>query len=122
MLQHIVDDFCKGSKLAIREFNHRMKYSIKTKEEREEVIKDEPVFTEDCEDWRKAYVAATIHWTATKYNLEVPQWCMCSKYNLQSPWFPEIAKGDLRIILIRESPTEYRFRNIFVSANANEVA
>jgi hypothetical protein len=47
---------------------------------------------------------------------------MSSKYNLQSPWFPEIAKGDLRIILIRESPNEYRFRNIFVSANANEVA
>jgi hypothetical protein len=49
MLQHIVEEFCKGSKLAIREFNHRMKYSIKTKEERG-VIRYEPVFTEDCEN------------------------------------------------------------------------
>jgi len=44
-------------------------------------------------------------------------WVFKEKYFLKEPMFALNAKGDLRTILLVESPNEFLVRNIFVSNN-----
>lgn len=64
-----------------------------------------------------AYLAATAAWLAHKHGLRVPRWATGSSRALDVPWFAA-RTHKLRMLLIQESPTEFRIRNLFVSANA----
>jgi len=64
-----------------------------------------------------AYLAATAAWLAHKHGLRVPPWATGTSRALDVPWFAA-RTHKLRMLLIQESPTEFRIRNLFVSANA----
>lgn len=63
-----------------------------------------------------AYLAATAEHLALTYDLSVPSWTDAPGRSLKQPFF---AGGDaLMAILLVESPTAFRRRQIFISANA----
>jgi hypothetical protein len=64
-----------------------------------------------------AYLAATAAWLANKNRLPVPAWAKGSSRALEAPWFAA-RSHKLRMLLLQESPSEFRIRNLFVSANA----
>ena len=65
-----------------------------------------------------ALFAATTHKLANDYNLEVPTWVMDKKYRLtDEPYFDCNAKGNLRLLFMYKSPTEFKYRNLFVDEN-----
>jgi hypothetical protein len=65
-----------------------------------------------------ALLAATAHKLANDYGFEVPAWVMDKKFNLAGePYFDCNAKGDLRLLFMYKSPTEFKHRNLFVDEN-----
>ena len=64
-----------------------------------------------------AYLAATAAWLANKNCLPIPAWAKSSSRALEFPWFAA-RSHKLRMLLLQESPSEFRLRNLFVSANA----
>lgn len=68
-----------------------------------------------------AYLAAAAAWLCHKLGLAAPRWAWEDQRRLSKPWFAAGTHG-LRMILLQESPAEFRVRNLFVSANALERA
>jgi hypothetical protein len=71
---------------------------------------------------RKEYVpflAAVAHKIANDYNIEPPQWVFESRCYLpgKSPYFACNAKGNLRLLFMYKSPSEFKHRNLFVDEN-----
>ena len=64
-----------------------------------------------------AYLAATAEKLARDRAIPFPRWARNPERALRVPWFAS-EKGSLRALLIRESPPEFRCRNLFVSENA----
>ena len=64
-----------------------------------------------------SFLAASAEMLAYEYSLPIPDWVFLKKYYLNEPFFPGKFKGDYNIFLLRESPLEFRSRNIFVSSN-----
>ncbi|MCL2298051.1 MAG: hypothetical protein FWC38_05180 [Proteobacteria bacterium] len=65
-----------------------------------------------------ALFAATAHKLANDYELPVPAWVMDKKYRMaEKPYFDCNAKGNLRLLFMYKSPTEFKFRNLFVDEN-----
>lgn len=79
-------------------------------------LKDEP-------DWGNldqkeiSLIVSNFSHLARLNNLNMYSWLFNEKYILPEPYFALNAKGMLRVILLQESPTDYRRNNIFVSAN-----
>jgi hypothetical protein len=84
------------------------------------LISEEPVsLSESLNDSgvADAYLAATAAWLANKNRLPVPQWAKGDSRALELPWFAANSHK-LRMLLLQDSPTEFRIRNLFVSADA----
>jgi hypothetical protein len=64
-----------------------------------------------------AYLASAAAWLCRTHGLLIPKWARGSARALETPFFAASTRG-LRAILLQESPTEFRIRNLFVSANA----
>jgi len=65
-----------------------------------------------------ALLAATAHKLANDYDLDVPTWVMDKKFILaDKPYFDCNAKGNLRLLFMYISPTEFKHRNLFVDEN-----
>jgi len=81
---------------------------------------DEPIF---LEPWLNdggivdAYLAATCDHLCRQYMLSRPAWIMGPRRVLTTPYFAA-KTHELRMIYLQESPTAFKQRNIFVSANA----
>lgn len=85
-----------------------------------DLIAEEPELLEgqpnDC-GRADAFLASTAAYLAHKHQLPFPHWARGNARALEKPWFA--AKNhNLRMILLQESPTAFRVRNLFVSANA----
>ena len=71
-----------------------------------------------CKRELLAFAAATAHKLANDYNLNVPPWVFDKNYYLtENPFFGCDAKGDLRLLFMYKSPTEFKHRNLFVDEN-----
>ena len=84
------------------------------------LISDEPAsLTEALNDdgLADAYLASIAAWLAHRHGLPVPEWAAGTARALGKPWFAA-KTHKLRMVLLQESPTEFRVRNLFVSANA----
>lgn len=84
------------------------------------LIAEEPTFLAprlDDNGLADAYLAATAAWLANKNCIPIPAWAKGSSRALQTPWFAA-RSHKLRMLLLQESPSEFRVRNLFVSANA----
>jgi len=65
-----------------------------------------------------ALFAAAAHKLANDYGLEVPVWVMDQKFRLtDEPYFDCNATGNLRLLFMYKSPTEFKYRNLFVDEN-----
>jgi hypothetical protein len=64
-----------------------------------------------------AYLAATAEELARQFNLPCPAWTNAEMRKLHRPWFAS-SLAALRAVLLLESPSGFRSRNLFVSANA----
>lgn len=66
---------------------------------------------------RDAYLAATAEELARAHNLRTPPWTANEDRKLHRPWFASQLAA-VRAVLLLESPTAFRSRNLFVSENA----
>jgi hypothetical protein len=64
-----------------------------------------------------AYLAATAEELARAFDLPMPFWTANEERRLHRPWFAS-PLASLRAVLLLESPTGFRARNLFVSGNA----
>ncbi|WP_434510045.1 hypothetical protein [Desulfitobacterium sp. AusDCA] len=65
----------------------------------------------------KAFFASTVHKLANDFGLSVPGWVFKKKYYLAEPFFDCNAKGNLRLLFMYNSPSEFKHRNVFVDEN-----
>ena len=87
-------------------------------EQRRIVLDEEPEWYDDAGKYEMAFISAMVNKLAIDYNLETPLWVYDIKYfELAKPHFAMDAKGDLRLILLVESPKQFRMRNIFTTSN-----
>jgi hypothetical protein len=86
-------------------------------DKREEMLQEMPIIHESVNRRYYAFVAAMAHKLANDFNLKVPSWVNDDFFYLPEPYFGMNAKGKLRLILMYESPAEFKHRNIFVSQN-----
>jgi hypothetical protein len=66
------------------------------------------------------FLASTAHKLANDYNLEPPRWVFEKRCYLpgKEPFFACNAQGDLRLLFMYKSPSEFKHRNLFVDENA----
>ena len=64
-----------------------------------------------------AYLAATADELARANHFLFPAWTAADTRRLRQPWFAS-SLAALRTVLLLESPTAFRSRNLFISENA----
>ncbi len=83
---------------------------------KQEMLRNEPLEYDNVEQLEYATIAARVHKLASDYNLPVPRWTFNEKYYSKKPYFP-VKNPNLKLLYMYESPTEFKHRNLFVSAN-----
>ena len=86
-------------------------------EERKEMLSDEPGSFDNVRDIDFVNIAATVHKLANDSGFDPPKWVFNRKYYSSEPFFP-VDHTELKLIYMFESPTEFKHRNMFVSANS----
>ena len=71
---------------------------------------------------RIAYFVSSLEWICDHLSQETvkPLWFYDEKFFLKTPLFAMNAQGILRLVLMIESPVEFKMRNIYVSKNVLE--
>jgi len=64
-----------------------------------------------------AFAASAAHKLANDYKLIVPKWVFDKRFYSAKPHFGCGAKGNLRMLFLYKSPTEFKHRNLFVDEN-----
>lgn len=85
-----------------------------------ELLADEPELLETTlkDNGRAdAFLASTAAYLAQQHQFPMPPWAKGNARALERPWFAA-KTHELRMVLLQESPTAFRLRNLFVSANA----
>ena len=84
------------------------------------LVADEPALLTmvfDDEGLFDAYLASVAAWVCRMHALPAPTWTRGAARAVQAPWFASQEPSLKRKYLV-ESPSEFRVRNLFVSANA----
>jgi hypothetical protein len=68
-----------------------------------------------------AFLAATADYLSRKNQLHTPVWAVTDDYMLEQPWFSQEDVG-LRGLLLRDTPSAFKDKNIFIFPNALNVA
>lgn len=87
-------------------------------EKRKQMVEQEPAFYPNLAPHILPFLAGMAEKLCNDYNLGCPAWVYLPQYYLKEPVFWMEAKGNLRLVLLVESPIEFRLRNIFTSANS----
>lgn len=85
--------------------------------ERYRMIKDQPLFADCVSERDRAFIAGMAHKLCEDYHVQKPLWIFRDEFFLDEPYFSNNAQNELRLVLLRESPAQFRIRNIFTSAN-----
>ena len=86
-------------------------------DEKKMMLQTEPVAFENLRPVDYVNISATVHKLANGSGIPVPAWVFKDKYYMKEPFFP-VRHPNLRLTYMFESPTEFKHRNMFVSANA----
>ncbi len=119
MIRMVAENKCKTKNLW-NYFGYFLDYlynSDTTKEGRYELVKDEPEEFDNISERTYAFIAWSVHKICWDYDVELPKWPFKKKYFLEKTYFSMDAQGDLRLVLLAESPIPFRMRHIFTSAN-----
>jgi len=92
--------------------------TTRTESERYDLVQEEPDKYKAFSKEEYAFIAASVHKLCSDYGVRVPRWVMKKEYFLEEPYFSLNAVGDWRLLLISESPTEFRMRHIYTLANS----
>ena len=86
-------------------------------EKRADMIADPPVDMDKPEF--VPFLAATAHKLALDHNIAAPQWVFEPRCYLpgMAPFFACNARGNLRLLFMYKSPSEFKHRNLFVDEN-----
>lgn len=68
-------------------------------------------------DYVLPFLAAMVHKLCNDHEIECPAWVHRQNYVLNEPHFWLNAKGNLRYMLLAESPIEFKIRNLYVTSN-----
>lgn len=71
----------------------------------------------DMSDVDKSVIAATVDQLCSMNKITPPDWVFDRRTYLDKPVFAMNATGNLRVVLLNESPEWFRSRNLFVSEN-----
>jgi hypothetical protein len=64
-----------------------------------------------------AFLAAQVEYLCRRADIEPPRWTGSPEYVLDDPWFGyTAAPANLRAILIRDAPVEFKNRNLFTTS------
>ncbi|MEO8127624.1 MAG: hypothetical protein ABJF23_29770 [Bryobacteraceae bacterium] len=88
------------------------------------MLSDEPTLLRDSigsGEVADAYLAATAAALARQLHVRRPEWTEAPERYLRRPWFARPG-ASMRACLLLESPSAFRERNLFVTANALSVA
>lgn len=85
-----------------------------------DLVSDNILDIENLNSVQKSLISALVDELCTTHNIRHPEWIFSSECYLSEPYFALNAKGKLRIVLLSESPSWYRSRNLFVSRNCSE--
>ena len=118
----LVNDINENTKfsLAMSEFLHNTRrITLACRRKLIRIVQDEPQFNSQVSPYIYAYVAATVEKICNENKLVIPKWVNKEKYFLKTKWFPpEIDSYEqLKPILERKSPPEFKKRNLYVSEN-----
>ena len=83
-------------------------------------IKDSILDLDNLTISQKAMFAGAVDSMCHEQHINRPEWIFDSRTYLDHPYFAMNAKGDFRVVLLKESPKWFRCRNIFVTANCLE--
>lgn len=86
-------------------------------EQRKKMIKQEPDFYDNMPVRILPFLAGMVEKLCNDYFLECPEMVYKERYFLQEPSFGMDAKGRLRILMLVESPAEFKIRNVFTTNN-----
>jgi len=65
-----------------------------------------------------AFYAGTVEYLKNESNQKPPKWVFKDKYYLKSPWFANNFKNlELKVLIMIETPVEFKTRNIFLGEN-----
>jgi hypothetical protein len=68
-----------------------------------------------------AFLAATADFLARGNGIQTPEWALDEDRVLEQPWFSEPFPS-VRLLLLRDTPSAFKDRNLFVFASALEAA
>ncbi|MDF2648489.1 MAG: hypothetical protein K0Q73_4294 [Paenibacillus sp.] len=86
-------------------------------DKRQQMVEREPDHDDPFPVHLLPLLAAMVHKLCNDYDLACPNWVHKIKCVLPEPHFAFNAQGNLRLILLAESPEEFKIRNLFVTAN-----
>jgi hypothetical protein len=89
-----------------------------TDDTRRAMLADAPGDVPNVREEHAALFAAAAHKLANDYGLPAPAWVFNKKYIMrEKPYFDCNAKGNLRLLFMYKSPTEFKHKNLFVDEN-----
>lgn len=109
-LKQVAETTQEDRPLRFREFLDQ--FYLASDADRPDMIEAEPPLTGD-EVW-DVYLAATAEHLSRKAGIEVPLWALSRR--LEKPFFAATS-DEMRLILLVQSPTAFRRRNIFISSD-----
>jgi hypothetical protein len=68
-----------------------------------------------------AFLAATADYLSRKNGIPPPAWALCENLVLDQPWFSETYPA-VRMRLLRDTPSAFKDKNLFVFESALQVA
>ena len=115
-IRRVLDNTKKGGDFHLLMGDFLDEYYRVSLETKQHMISESPSETGmQCGRELLAFAAAAAHKLANDYGLNVPKWVFEKSYYLRDkPYFGCGAVGDLRLLFMYKSPTEFKHRNLFV--------
>jgi hypothetical protein len=116
-IKHLFEDVQDGKVFNLCFGDFLDEFYAASSETRPAMISEEPLRYSFIEKPIYVYAAAAVHKLANDHNLSVPEWVFDQYYFLEEPHFSMNARGSLRLLLLYQSPPEFKFRNFFEVEN-----
>ena len=107
----------KNNAIIYGDWLDEIRESFKNGKLNNEYFLKEPIFNKNLNKEHKSYFVSVCHYLCNEFNFDISSWIYKSKWILKEPYFSMNAKGMLKLVLLQESPYEFKKNNIFVTKN-----
>ena len=108
----------------LKDFLHEFAFAKKRRLALEPLLSEEPPRLAGRFDQGKicyAFLAATADYLARANGIQTPGWALKEDLILDDPWFSE-ELPEVRLLLLRDTPSAFKDKNVFVFDSAFKVA